>query len=111
MNDRYSRIHFMPVVSASDYLERDLILNNWDLFEIKRPVMFESIKRIDIQRPDLMSLRIYGNMSYWWILLKINSIDCVWCDMTIGQDIIVPDVGDIRDWILKVKSRLRKVQN
>jgi len=107
MNNKFNRMNFMPTVSAGDYLEKDMILSNWDLFEIKRPIRFNSIKRQDIQRPDLLSIRIYSRMSYWWILLKVNNIDDVWNDIEIGQDIIVPDPDDITDFILAVKKRIR----
>ena len=98
----------MPVVSAGDNLERDMILSNWDLFNIKRPVRFENIKRQDIQRPDLFSLRVYGTMSFWWILSKVNQIDDWWNDVGVGQDIVVPHRQDIVDFNLKLRARQRK---
>ena len=107
MINKYSRQNFVPTVSAGDYLEKDLILNNWDLFEINRPIRFDTIHRQDLQRPDLLSLRVYSKMSYFWILLKVNMIDSVLNDMEIGQDIIVPDVEDIVDFVLAVKKRIR----
>jgi len=110
MIDRYNRTRYMPVVKAGDYLERDMVLSNWDLFEIKRPIRYDSIKRQDIQRPDLISLRVYGNLSYWWILAKVNSIDDIWNDISVGQDLYVPDPNDIKDWILKVRARQRKLE-
>ena len=108
MKDKYDRTNILPTTSGTDYLEKDLILSNWDLFEIKRPIQYNSIKRQDIGRPDLLSLRIYGTMSYFWILAKVNAIDDFWNDMVIGRDIIIPDVYDIKDWVLKMRSRLRR---
>jgi hypothetical protein len=108
MLDKYNRARFMTTISTTTYVEKDMVSNNWDLFEIKRPVTFDSIKSYEIQRPDLLSLRIYGTFSYWWVLAKINEIDDVYNDMTIGQDIIVVDKNDILDWVHSVRSRQRK---
>lgn len=108
MYDRYNRQNFMPIVFGGDNLERDLVVSNWDLFEINRSISFDNIKRIDVGRPDLLSLRIYGTMSYFWILAKVNNLDDLFNDMVVGMDIIVPDVGDIRDWVLRSRSRMRK---
>jgi hypothetical protein len=78
------------------------------LFEINNPIGYDSIKRIDLQRPDLFSLRIYGKIEYWWIIAKVNCIDDWWNDIEIGQDVIVPDPRDIIDFNRKVRARQRK---
>jgi hypothetical protein len=65
------------------------------LFKITRPVSFDTIKYYDIGRPDVLSVRIYENMFYWWILCKFNNIDDVWNDMFIGMDIVVPHENDL----------------
>lgn len=98
----------MQTENVNGDLEIDLIKNNWDLFKIKRRIGFDGITRVDIGRPDIFSIRIYGSMKYWWILSKVNNIDDWWNDVEIGQDIIVPDIQDITDFYLSVKSRIRK---
>lgn len=108
MADKYTRTNFMPLENVNGNLERDMVNNNWSLFEIKRAISFETIKRVDLQRPDIFSLRIYGSMGYWWILSKVNNIDDWWNDVKVGQDIIVPDMRDIEDFYLKVKANIRK---
>lgn len=106
--NKFRRTKFIPTENVNGKLERDMILNDWDLFKIKRPISFNTIKRIDIQRPDILSLRIYGYMNYWWILCKVNNIDDVWNDMYVGMDIMIPDIRDIEDWYISVKARTRK---
>ena len=108
MFTKYRRTNFMPTVDGGTYLEKDLILNNWDLFKIKRPLRFDMIQRIDIQRPDILSLRIYGTSSYWWVLSKFNHYDDWFNDVYVGQDIMIPDIHDVEDWYLAMKSRMRK---
>lgn len=107
MLNKFKRTNFLKQDTAYDIPEYDLILNNWDLFEINNPVGFETVKAIDIQRPDMMSYRIYGDSQYWWILCKVNGIDDVWNDMSIGDDIIVPNARDINEFYSRVKKRFR----
>lgn len=102
MLDKYDRTVYMPIVMGK---ERDMILSNWDLFEIKRPIRYDTIKRQDIYRPDLLSIRIYGSVSFWWIISKVNNIDDWWNDVFVGKDIIIPDKNDISDFNLKIKTR------
>lgn len=108
MFSKYRRTNFIPTVNGGDYLEKDIIMNNWDLFKIKRQIRFDMIKRIDIQRPDIFALRTYGTSAYWWIISKYNHIDDWWNDVEVGQDVMLPDIQDIEDFYLKVKARFRK---
>ena len=89
-------------------LEFDFLLNNWDLMEIKGPISFDTIQYGDIQRPDILSYRIYGSVNYWWVLCKINHIDDIWNDMEVGGEIIVPSVSDINTFYSKSISRKRR---
>ena len=107
---KYNRMNFMPEVFGLNYLERDMLLSQWDLFEIKRPIQFNSIKRQDLMRMDLLSLRIYGTISYWWLLAKVNNIDDIWNDMSVSMDIIVPHIEDFSEFVLKAKRRIKKLK-
>ena len=104
--NRYKRTNFYTVENVDGVLINDLVMNNFDLFEIKRPVTYFTLSRGYIQRPDLLSLKLYGDMQYWWILLKVNTIDDPWNDMTPEKVIVVPSLLDIEDFYLVVKARL-----
>jgi hypothetical protein len=97
----------------SDYdidgiLEKDLVDNNWELFEIKRPMTFFTLGRSYIGRPDLLSIKLYGKENYWYLLLKSNEeIEDVWNDLEVGKVINVPDVRDFEDFVSAVKNRLQ----
>jgi hypothetical protein len=41
-------------------------------------------------RPDLVALRAYGNVSFWWKILEANNMNDIW-DFTAGTNIIIPD--------------------
>ncbi len=88
-------------------VEWDLILSHWDLFTIKQPLSFDSIKYGEVQRPDVLSYRIYGSSEYWWILCKFNQIDDMWNDMYVGMDIVIPNMLDINEFYSNMRRRVR----
>ena len=102
-----NRTDMMETVEVDGILEKDVISNHWDLFEIRRNVGFNTIQKKDIQRPDTLSTRIYGTHAYWWILCKVNGIDDLWNDLHIGMEIIVPSMDDISDFYRNVNRRMR----
>ena len=107
MFDKFKRTNFMEeVTNADDVLEYDFLLTNWDLFEINYPVKFDLIHPLDMQRPDYLSFRVYGESQYWWILCKVNMIDDVWNDMFVGMDIIVPNQKDLMEFYSRVRKRV-----
>ena len=106
--NKYKRTNFMKVVKNSDDVEEfDFLLNNWDLFEIKDQISFDSVRKYDMRRPDILSYRVYGDSKYWWILCKVNNIDDVWNDMELGKRLIVPSIYDIENFYIKVRKRFR----
>lgn len=102
--NKFKRTNFYKIQTINGIIENDLVTNKFDSFIITRPVKYYTLSRADIQRPDLLSLKIYGDLQYWWILLKVNNIDDVWNDMTPEKIIIVPDLEDIDDWLIKINS-------
>jgi len=105
--NKFKRTNFLAQDSSHDVMEWDLLLSNWDLFETKRPIKFDTVQYSDIQRPDMLCFRIYGTIDYWWILCKFNQIDDVWNDMYIGMDLIVPSVEDIQEFYRNVRRKAR----
>jgi hypothetical protein len=105
--DKYRRTNFLKEEVVDDVAEYDLGNDNWDLWEIKRPMTYFTLSRGYLARPDLLSLKLYGKMNYWWILLKHNKICDVWNDMAVGDIIEVPDVRDLEDFYALVRRRQR----
>ena len=105
ISNKYRRSNFTEIEEVGGLLECDLVNNHWDLFRIKRPMGFFTMLGSYIQRPDLLSLALYGKMNYWWILAKHNRIDDWWNDVSIGDVIDVVDVADIEDFYLSVRQR------
>lgn len=108
--DKFRRTNFLKEdVNGDGIAEWDLLLSNWDLFETTQPLRFDTVKYGDIQRPDVLSFRIYGTSSFWWVLCKFNQIDDVWNDLYVGMELLVPDPKDVRDYYTKVRRRIRNV--
>lgn len=108
--NKFNRINFMSKkLNGVNTEEWDMLLGNWDLFTTTRPLKFDTVKYQDIQRPDIMSSRIYGTSNYWWILCKFNQIDDVWNDLYVGMDLLIPDSNDILDFYSNVRRRVRKL--
>jgi hypothetical protein len=103
--NKFKRIKFLKSFDIDGVIEQDLLYNYWDLFEIKRPLQYFTLSRAFIGRPDLLSIQVYGNQKYWWLLLKYNNIDDIWNDMEVGDIISIPDVNDLDDFLLKVVAK------
>ena len=69
-------------------------------FEIKRPLSYYTVKQEDIQRPDLLSYKIYGTTDYWWLLMRYNQIFDIWNDLFSGKTLSIPDVLDYEDFFI-----------
>jgi hypothetical protein len=107
MFGQFRRTNFLKEFITNGVNEYDLLLSNWDLFELNYPISFNTIQQLDIQRPDFLSYRLYDASEYWWVLCKLNKIDDLWNDLYVGMDIIVPDMQDILDFYSRVKRRFR----
>jgi hypothetical protein len=99
-----SRTNIYQLVSVDNISERDINNSQWNLLNIQRPITYYRVSYGDIQRPDLISLKIYGKIDYWWILMCFNEIYDCWNDLTDGQILNCPDILDIEDYLSKIKS-------
>lgn len=105
-NNKYRRTNFIQDATVNGILEKDLVDNDWELFEIKRPMTFFTVGNSYIQRPDLLSIKLYGKENYWWILAKANpEIQDFWNDIHVGDVIQVPDIRDIEDFYAAVRDK------
>lgn len=99
---KLKRTNFYKKEIVRDVLEYDLINNYWEYFKINKPLQYISISKIFLQRPDILSYFVYGDVNYWWIISKFNLIDDWWNDLKVGDVISVPDKRDIDDFFLRV---------
>ena len=116
-----NRSQFISSINIDGIIEKDFLLNSFNEFKWTRPIKLYTLTYDDYMRPDLMSIRVYGDMSYWWILLKANpGLDDIYNDFAyddvteneypnsyrIGSVIKCPHIQDIKDYIVynKVKT-------
>lgn len=94
--------HSNFVDPASRYNKSDIIY-----YGDRRFITFETYKRTPYQpsgddrfyrissgtqyRPDLVSRRVYGTVSYWWRILEANGMKDIY-DFKTGVNIIIPSI-------------------
>jgi hypothetical protein len=105
MADKYARTNFFRQNLIDGQMENDLPFNDWNNFKFKRPVRYYTIQERDVSRPDLIALKFYGNMGYWWIIMKLNNIDDIYNDITTGKSIRLPHQKDIEEFYLKTRRK------
>lgn len=102
-----TRSNFLNNISVDGIQEKDINDMKWGKLTITRPITYYKINEGDIQRPDLVCNRIYGNMQYFWVLMKFNQIDDIWNDLTAGDIIKCPNALDIEHYFSVVKTNGR----
>lgn len=104
MADKFSRVNFFKKHEIDGNVENDLPFNSFNNFKFKRPRTYYTLKQQDVMRPDLISYKAYGTISYWWIILKVNEIDDIFNDMTEGKSIQLPHPVDIDDFYIQTRK-------
>lgn len=100
---KYNRSEFYEQNIIDGVLENDLVTNYFKDFGEDYEYTFYTLRRTDIRRFDILSLRFYNSIKYWWILAKINKIDDLWNDPYVGQTIKIPNINDIESFYIKNK--------
>ena len=95
--DKFSRSRYLPTNVIDSINECDLPYSGFHEYEFKDPFTFYTIKETDIQRPDLLSVRLFQKPNYWWILMKLNNIEDIWNDLEVGLVLSVPSDDDIQN--------------
>lgn len=92
LTNKYNRTNLYSVSNGSI----DLTLN-FDTYWNKN-IEYErhSISNIEQCRPDLTSKIFYQTVDFWWIICKINRIEDIFNDYTVGSIISIPNISDIR---------------
>lgn len=101
---RFDRINFYKKEVIDGVEEWDLINNDIKDFQIRRPTTFYTIQYDEIQRPDIISIRNYSKIDYWWIILYVNEIVDPFNELQEGDIIRIPNVKDIEDWYLGTRK-------
>ncbi len=110
--DRYNRSNFFKNQIVTTTLfgrkkEADLITNSFNEFAFKRPMETHTVTDDDILRPDLISIKFYERISFWWIIAKVNDIEDFWNDIEVGDVLNIPDIEDIEEFYTTIRKRNR----
>ncbi len=92
---KYRRDDFSEKNIVNGVNEVDLPLNGFNKHEFVSEPGLYAVKESDIQRPELICLKVYGSMDMWWLLMKYNKIEDIWNDLFIGQVLEVPSRSDL----------------
>ena len=104
--DKFSRTKFFEKNIVDGILECDLPSNGWDDFDFRRPKKFYTVVDMDIQRPDLISLKNYSVPNLWWVIMKFNDIGDVWNDLEAGMELTIPNRKDAEEYMISRKSNV-----
>jgi len=99
------RTKFYNVVTIDGIEELDYLHNNLSKFTTFYPVSYYIVKEVDLVRPDLISYRLYGDVGYWWLLMKLNGIEDIFNDLEVGKVLKIPNLLDIYTFYKKYRMR------
>ena len=69
-----NRTKFYNEVLVDETPEIDVLYNNLSRFSPKYRVAHFKVSEVDLQRPDLISYKVYGTVKYWWLVMSYNGI-------------------------------------
>ena len=96
---KLNRSNFLKKENTVYGIDADLVSNDFEKYNFLYPMTYYRIKEDDVGRPDVISLKLYGTIDFWWLLMKFNRVDDVWNELYIGQVIKVPDVRDFTQYV------------
>lgn len=105
------RTIFYDVATLTDGLtnisnhELDMLHNNMSKFTMMYAVGYYRVTNADLMRPDSISNIVYGTVGYWWLICFVNKIYDPFVDLTVGQQLTIPNILDIQNFYKKYRLR------
>ena len=99
------RTDFYNQVVVEGKSEHDFLNNSLSKFKMNYAPSYYRISQSDILRPDLISYRIYGSVTYFWIILFVNNIQNPFTGLVIGNLLTIPDMTDIFEFYQQFNLR------
>ena len=100
-----NRTKFYSETTVDSIQEMDFLYNNLSKFVTKYDTSSYRVNEADLQRPDLISYRIYGTVKYWWLVLSYNGISNPFTELETGDIIQLPNILDIYNFYKKYSLR------
>jgi len=60
-----------------------------------KPVSIHRVKPEELNRPDLIAFRVYGNSTLFWVIAVRNNLLLPLRDMSVGQALVCPHLDDV----------------
>lgn len=95
---KLNRTNFLITQSSTHGKEKVMTDNDFEKYRFIYPMGYYKVINSDIGRPDLISIKLYGSIDFWWMLMKYNGVDDVWNELYPGQMLKVPDVRDFNQY-------------
>ena len=85
--------------------ELDFMNNNLSKFTFNRDPLYYRVGQGDLQAPDNIAYKVYGDERLWWVICIANEIACPCADITVGLLLKVPDLLDVYDYYRTYRKR------
>jgi len=106
MSTKMNRANFMNQNLIDGNIENDLPFNNFDNFQFKRPRVYFTVTEKYMKRPDLISFETLGKVDYWWVIMKLNDIDDIFNDFTLGKVLQIPALADVEEFFIETRRKV-----
>lgn len=95
---KYKRDSFSEKNIVNGINEVDLPMNGFNTHEFNLPPTLYQVTESDIQRPDMICLKVYNSLDMWWLLMKYNKVEDIWNDLFVGMILEVPDKSELETY-------------
>lgn len=99
------RTKFYNVLTVDGIRELDFLWNSLSTFPMAYVPGYYRVDAIDLLRPDLISYKMYGTVSFWWIILIVNGLDNPFVDLVEGMILKIPNKFDIYEFQKRYRVR------
>jgi len=99
------RTKFYFTNTIDDVEELDYLYNNLTKFEMDYPAGYYVVRQDDLMRPDMISYKLYGSVSFWWLIMMVNGIQDIFTDLEVGLTLVIPNILDMYTFKKKWTAR------
>lgn len=93
-----NRNNMFPTITVDGVTQKDISRIDFKDYDFGA-VQYTMIREIELGRPDLLSLRLYGTPGYWWFILWFNGMRDPWHDLQPDTMIKYPSMNSINNAI------------
>jgi hypothetical protein len=100
-----NRTLFYDIETVDGIEELDFMDNSLSGLLFKYEPIYYRVVETDVMRPDLISYKNYGTVTYWWIVCLVNGVENPLLDIKVGDLYKLPNVIDIYDFYKNYRKR------